>query len=202
MNVPKLLKARQLHSRIFAVLALVLVLFTQPMISPGTPVRHFMTWSGYALVIIGTFGRMYCSVFIGGRKNDEVVRIGPFSVVRNPLYVFSFIAVLGIGLESGAFIMLCLLVGAFILYYPLVVAREEAFLKDRFGAPYETYMREVPRWIPKLSLWVEPETCEVKPKFVRRTALDAIWFFVPLPCFVFINMAHALHELPVWFLLP
>src|SRR5579871_3425525 len=118
-NVPKLLKARQLHSRIFAVLAVLLLLISQPWMADDNPLRQMMMWLGYALVIAGAFGRAYCSAFIGGRKNDVVVREGPFSVVRNPLYVFSFMAAVGIGMESGMFVMLALLAGAFILYYPL-----------------------------------------------------------------------------------
>ena len=202
IHVPKLLKARQLHSRIFAVLAVLLVLFTQPLIHPGTLPRQIMLWLGYTLVIVGAFGRIYCSAFIGGRKNDVVVRDGPFSVVRNPLYVFSFLAVLGIGLESGMFVLVGLLCGAFMLYYPIVVAKEEAFLKNKFGEPYETYMREVPRWWPKLKLWNEPEQYDAKPKFIRKTAMDAAIFFLPLPCFIFITMMHAFHTLPVLFTLP
>jgi len=202
MSVPKLLKARQLHSRIFAVLAVGLVLVSQPMMHPGWQIRHLMTWGGYFLVMVGGFGRVYCSAFIGGRKNDEVVRLGPFSVVRNPLYVCSFLAVVGIGLESGMVTLLGLLAGAFALYYPLVVAREEAFLTERFGDAYKEYKREVPRWIPKWKLWNEPEQYDAKPRFIRRTALDAMLFFVPLPCFVFINMAHAFQTLPVWLTLP
>jgi len=200
--IPKLLKARQLHSRIFAVLAVALVLVSEPAFRE-TPMLHMvMRWTGYILVIIGAFGRIYCSAFIGGRKNDEVVRSGPFSIVRNPLYVFSFLAVVGIGLESEMFSFLALLVGVFVLYYPLVVIREEAFLKDRFGAAYETYLKEVPRWIPKFSLWSEPTQLDSMPKFIRRTAMDAAIFFLPLPCFIFITMAHAFHYVPVWVALP
>ena len=201
-HIPKLLKERQTHSRIFAVLAVGLIIVSQPLIHPGTLPRQIMLWLGYVLVILGAFGRVYCSAFIGGRKNDEVVRLGPFSIVRNPLYVFSFLAVLGIGLESGMFSLIALLCGAYVLYYPLVVAREEAFLKNKFGEAYEVYLREVPRWFPNLKLWNEPEQFDAKPKFIRRTALDAALFFLPLPCFIVINMMHAMGTLPVWFTLP
>ena len=202
IKIPKLLKARQFHSRIFAVLVIGLILVSQPMLHPGTLPRHLMLWSGYILVIFGAFGRIYCSAFIGGRKNDEIVRSGPFSIVRNPLYVFSFLAVVGIGLESGMFLLVTLLCAAFIFYYQIVVAKEEAFLKDKFGAPYEAYLKEVPRWIPKFKLWNEPEQFDAKPKFIRRTAMDAAIFFLPLPCFIFITMMHAYETLPVWFTLP
>jgi hypothetical protein len=147
-------------------------------------------------------GRAYCSTFIGGRKNDVVVRQGPFSVVRNPLYVFSFLAVVGIALQSGMYTMLFLLAGAFILYYPLVVEKEEAFLLNKFGEPYEIYMREVPRWIPNPNLWREPEQFDARPRFIRRTLMDASIFFLPLPCFAIIERLHASGILPLWLTLP
>lgn len=197
-----LLKARQLHSRIFAVLAILLVLFSQPMMPINSWLRFSFIWLGYVLVIVGAFGRVYCSAFIGGRKNDVVVREGPFSVVRNPLYVFSFLATLGIGLQSGMITLLVLLTGAFILYYPLVVKKEEAFLLNKFGEPYNAYMQEIPRWLPNLKLWNEPEQLDAKPKFIRRTALDAAIFFLPLPAFALIGILQAHKILPVWLTLP
>ena len=197
-NNPTLLKARQRHSRIFAV-ALVAILFvSKPMFAAGNFPRECLLWLGYALVIVGTFGRVYCSAFIGGRKNDEVVRSGPFSVVRNPLYVFSFIAVVGIGLQSGMLLLTAVLVASFILYYPLVVAKEEAFLEHKFGEPYAKYKQEVPRWFPNLKLWNEPEQVDAKPKFIRHTMLDAAIFFLPLPCFAIINSLQFHGILPVW----
>ena len=202
MAIPKLLKERQFHSRVFASFFLILLLISQPKPWHNDWFRAVMMWVGYALVMVGTFGRIYCSAFIGGKKNDMVVRDGPFSVVRNPLYVFSFIAVAGIGLESQMFVVLVLLVGTFMLYYPNVVAKEEAFLKHKFGEPYEKYMKEVPRWFPSFRLFVEPEQFESRPRFIRKTALDAAIFFLPLPCFNLIYIMQFYHWLPAWLILP
>jgi protein-S-isoprenylcysteine O-methyltransferase Ste14 len=199
---PRLLKARQLHTRIFAVLLLVLVAVTAPQLDSSSVLRFVMRWVGYLLVIVGTFGRIYTSVFIGGKKNDVVVRDGMFAVVRNPLYVFSFIAVAGIGLQSGMLTILVLLLGAFCLYYPKVVAREEAFLLHRFGEEYAAYMREVPRWLPRLSLWKETGQVEINPKFIRNALKDALVFFLPLPFFVVVSVLHTHDILPVWLILP
>jgi protein-S-isoprenylcysteine O-methyltransferase Ste14 len=199
---PKLLKARQRHSRWFAVVLVVVLLVSQPLLSDGGFLREFMALLGYALVIIGALGRVYCSAFIGGRKNDEVVRVGVFSVVRNPLYVFSFIAVLGVGLQSGMLLVLAVLVAAFVLYYPLVVAKEEAFLQHKFGESYVKYMQEVPRWIPNFNLWNEPEQMDAKPKFIRQTILDACVFFLPLPCFILIAHLQAAGIIHVIFTIP
>lgn len=201
-RAPRLLKARQLHTRIFAVLLLALVAVATPQMDSSSLLRFALRWVGYLLVIAGTFGRIYASIFIGGRKNNVIVREGIFSVVRNPLYVFSFIAIVGIGLQSGMFSILAVLVGAFLLYYPKVVACEEAFLLHKFGEDYAAYMREVPRWLPRFSLWKEPETVEMKPKFIRNAMKDALVFFLPLPALVIVSFLHTHGILPVWLTLP
>lgn len=197
-DMPKLLKARQSHSRLFAALMVGLLLVSQPRLPEGSVPREAMLWLGYLLVIAGVLGRAYCSAYIGGRKNDTVIKDGPFSVVRNPLYVFSFIAMCGVGLQSGMLTVLIILVTSFMLYYPFVVAKEEIFLHHKFGEAYETYARAVPRWFPDFRLWSEPEQIEVRPKFLRRTLMDAAIFFLPLPCFLFIAKLQAVGILPVW----
>lgn len=195
-DMPKLLKARRRHSQLFAVSMIALLLVSAPRLDGF--LREIMMWLGYALVIAGAMGRAYCSAYIGGRKNDVVVREGPFSVVRNPLYVFSFIATLGIGLQSGMFTILILLSGTFLIYYPLVVAKEEQFLHHKFGEAYAAYVRDVPRWIPNRKLWREPEHVETMPKFLRKTLMDASLFFLPMPVFQLLHWLHASGSLPVW----
>lgn len=199
--LPKLLKARQFHSRLFAVAIVGLLLVSAPA-STNSLTLHIMTWLGYVLVIIGAFGRVYCSSFIGGRKNDAIMRAGPYSVVRNPLYVFSFLATIGIGLQSGMLTVAALLVIAFLVYYPFVVKREENFLSAKFGESYAQYVREVPRWIPNMKLWSEPEESSCMPKFIRRTMGDALIFFLPFPAFALIAILQYSHILPVWLILP
>jgi hypothetical protein len=95
-----------------------------------------------------------------------------------------------------------LLCGAFALYYPLVVAKEEAFLSHKFGEPYDRYRQEVPRWLPRLSQWHEPEHVDAMPRFIRRTMCDAAVFFLPLPCFLLIRFLQAQLVLPTWLTLP
>lgn len=201
-DLPKLLKERQMHSRMFAVGVVLLVLFCRPLL----PLRSFsgqlMVWIGYALVIAGAMGRIYCSLFIGGRKNNAVVRDGPFSVVRNPLYVFSFLAMVGCGLQTGMLTVTVLLIAAFALYYPQVVAKEEQFLSHKFGEAYEAYKREVPRWEPDFKLWRQPEEVAVKPEFVYKTIKDAAVFFLPLPLLSVLHTLQGRKILAAWLQLP
>jgi hypothetical protein len=95
-----------------------------------------------------------------------------------------------------------LLAAVFILYYPLVVAKEEAFLENKFGEPYRDYKLQVPRWLPNFKLWNEPPHGDAMPPFIRRTALDALAFFAALPALLLIHGLQQSGMLPIWLTLP
>ncbi|NBO18999.1 MAG: isoprenylcysteine carboxylmethyltransferase family protein [Proteobacteria bacterium] len=201
-TAPKLLKARQRHTRWFAALLVLAILFSRGMMPPDGFWVELLQWVGYALVIACVLGRSYCSAFIGGIKNEGVMRMGPYGVVRNPLYVFSFLGVVGIGLQSGSILVAALLVATFMAYYTAVVAKEEAFLENKFGDEYRQYKAEVPRWLPALSKWREPEEMLTRPRFIRQTMMDAAVFFVALPAFETLEVLHAHGIIPTLLTLP
>ncbi len=131
------------------------------------------------LILLGTaaFGRVWCLVYVAGKKDNVLVRQGPYSVVRNPLYVFSFIGVVGLGLAVENPLLSVVLAIAFVLYYRHVVPREEESLKQEFGEAYADYLRTTPRWIPRMALYDEPRTLEsVNVRAVRQGILQASWF--------------------------
>jgi protein-S-isoprenylcysteine O-methyltransferase Ste14 len=47
-------------------------------------------------------GRTWCSLDISGRKKRELVTVGPYALVRNPLYIFTLLEAFGIGAQSGS----------------------------------------------------------------------------------------------------
>lgn len=197
-----LLKARIRHTRFFVFALLPIVIFSLGMLAENGPAHEIMEWAGHVLVILCVLGRSYCSAYIGGRKNDEVICEGPFSIVRNPLYVFSFIGIAGIGLQSGMVTLPVLLLLVFALYYPKVVAREEAFLLHKFGDVYRDYMQKTPRWWPRWENWIEPEYISTQPRLLRESMRDAAMFFVALPIFELLDALRANGLLPVYLLLP
>lgn len=197
-----LLKARRRHT-IWAIIFLIpLVVFSGQWLEDGGIAHALQDWVGYALVIVCVLGRTYSSLFVGGKKNDVLVQEGMFSVVRNPLYLFSLIGVVGIGLQSGKFTLLALFMVAFLMYYKRVIDKEEAFLRQKFGVAYDVYYQSTPRWLPRWSQWHAPQHVDANPDRVLKTMLDALMFFVPLPLFELLEMLHDKGYLETYFNLP
>jgi protein-S-isoprenylcysteine O-methyltransferase Ste14 len=79
---------------------------------------------------------------------DSLVQEGVFAHSRNPLYLGNFLALVGFCLIHNS--TLCYAVGIpfFALAYLAIVAAEEEYLRQKFGAEYEAYCRRVPRFFP------------------------------------------------------
>ena len=88
----------------------------------------------------------------------EVIVAGPFARVRNPLYVGNVLTYVGIGVMSNAlfpWLLLTALAWFSFQYYQIVMAEEE-FLEKEFGMAYLEFKRNVPRFIPRLSVYINP----------------------------------------------
>ena len=142
--------------------------------SPMTTTALFTL--GMFFVAIGSLGRMWCSVYIAGYKDRTLITQGPYSVCRNPLYFFSTFGALGVGCCTETLTFPLAILVAMVLYYPLVVRKEERRLREYFGSDFDAYAKRVPAFFPKLPLFAEPETYTVKPAAYRRHMFSALWF--------------------------
>lgn len=200
VDIASVQMARKLGLLVTLTIFAVLFFFGGPTWSHA--VHEAMRWLGAGLIFICISGRTWCSLYIGGRKNHELVMTGPYSVSRNPLYVFSIIGALGIGAQFGA-VSVALLAGvcAWTIHI-LVVKQEERLLLAEHGDVYARYFAEVPRFFPRFSLWKNVDALVVRPWTVARTYADACFFLVAIPAAAVLDFLHTLGLLRVFFRLP
>lgn len=186
-------------SRALILCALALVLVSSPpKVLAGWPAELF-EMLGYALLVAATLWRIWCLVFIAGSKDTELAQLGPYSIVRNPLYIGNFLGAVGFGFAVEMPYLAALIAAVFAALYPSVVRREEARLAQLFGERYRQYCARVPRWLPDLSLYREPETLSVAPRRIRNGILDAMWFLWAFALWEFIEVLHETGILPTLF---
>ena len=91
---------------------------------------------GAVLVGAATMGRLWCSLYIAGYKNGTLITVGPYSISRNPLYFFSFVGAVGLGLATETFTFGVVFALWFVLFYPAVIRAEEQRLSELHGARF------------------------------------------------------------------
>ena len=186
-------------SRAILAAALVYVLF-------GAPPEFMQGWAGevfrlcgYVLMVAGSLWRVWCLTFIGGTKDAVLTTTGPYSVVRNPLYFGSFLGVIGFGIAVRLPLLPIVLLVTFAALYPAVVANEEKRLDEFFGDTYRRYRDATPCWVPRWSLYTEPEAISVSPQKVRQGILDAMWYMWAYAFVQLLDLLHGHGILPVLF---
>ena len=132
--------------------------------------------SGVVLTLLGESIRFWGVAYAGnltrvtgGVGAPEVVIAGPFSYVRNPLYIGNICMYTGIGLMANALTPWLVLVALvyFIVQYSLIVSLEEEFLEREFGEGYREYKNNVPRFFPKLRPYQNPRQEHQKPNWAE-----------------------------------
>lgn len=184
------------------VLAGAALLITTSRWSEGGLVHESIEWAGIVLIGIGVAGRTWCSLYIGGRKNFELIQDGPYSLVRNPLYVFSIVSAAGAGAQMGS-VVAALTYGIATWAIFLWMAKlEEAAMWKNFGDAYRDYAGKVPRLWPRFTGYHSRRTLEVYPHNVVVTFFDASLFWVAVPVMEAFDYLQAAGYLPTLLRLP
>ena len=143
---------------------------TVTLVVPGLILwRNGAEGGGWALVLVGAvlvaagvalvawtatlFARIGRGTIAPWDPTSRLVVLGPYRHVRNPMISGVLAILLGEAAIFASVPLLLWFAGVFAvnaLYLPLV---EEPGLRKRFGADYDAYRANVPRWLPRLSPW-------------------------------------------------
>ena len=74
---------------------------------------------------------------------------GPYALTRNPLYLGNLLITLGLCVVAHDVRLLAAVALLFFVQYRAIIAAEERFLRERFGAQFEAYCARVPRFWPR-----------------------------------------------------
>ncbi len=122
-------------------------------------VARISGFAGLALILMGGVVYLHCvwSFAWVGRGTPapidppkEMVAVGIYRHVRNPMYVGVCALLMGEALLFQSWRLLAYALLAWLLCHLFVVFYEEPHLRRKFGESYVSYCRAVPRWIPRL----------------------------------------------------
>ncbi|WP_424832535.1 methyltransferase family protein [Ruegeria sp.] len=84
-------------------------------------------------------------------ESEGLVTGGMYAYSRNPQYVTSVLATVGLGIASGSWMTLALAAILFVIYF-LFVLNEERWLLHGYGRAFQEYMQSTPRFVDERSL--------------------------------------------------
>jgi len=146
---------------------------------------------GLLLILWCIEGRIWSSIFIGGRKTEELGTHGPYALCRNPLYFYSWLGAIGIACATGMVSVIVSAAFVFWLVFHLTIRAEERNLLRLHGAEYLDYCQNIPRFFPPLRASVIPSTYHIYPDRVRQTIAEARWFLFGWVLMLIIHLLHA-----------
>jgi protein-S-isoprenylcysteine O-methyltransferase Ste14 len=129
--------------------------------------------AGFLLVAAAVLGRLWTTLFIAGRKGEQLVSDGPYSACRHPLYLCSVLAAAGIGLTARSLLLALVLPAAIGLVTALAARREERELRALHPGAWDAYRLRVPAFWPAWRQYRAPERVDVPTAIYRKAFLDA-----------------------------
>jgi len=130
------------------------------------PIRFALPWTAPAALICSAlvvlFGGLAIAIFSAATKamgknwsvvartraDHQLVRSGPFALVRHPIYLALLLYMLSFGVGFGHVRQLVVAVPIYLLGATIRVREEEKLLSAQFGDAHATYVREVPAFLP------------------------------------------------------
>lgn len=129
--------------------AILLIVFAKPHL-PGIVIGIF-------LILLGEAIRVWAAGHL--QKNEVLTVSGPYSYVKNPLYIGSILITAGFCILADNIYLLAAAMFMFCFHYiPYKKRVEGERLKRIFGRRYEDYDEKVPEYLPRLTPYSKEET--------------------------------------------
>lgn len=165
----------------FAVVSFLLLFALTSSAREAGPTLDAFRWIGIVAIVVCILGRTWCTLYIDGRKIEQLVTVGPYSVCRNPLYSFNILGVAGMAAQHGSLLLVAAFCTFTWLVFLVVAMLEESFLANMHGDMFADYVRSTPRFLPNPRLWRDVFTVTVRPPKILRTFGDGLCFLIPVP---------------------
>lgn len=144
------------------------------------------------IALFGIFIRIYTIAYRPQNMDSDVlITKGAYSIVRNPLYLGNFFIFFGITMMSQSWEIVITNSLLMIIFYSLVVLKEEDALKSKFGKNYINWAQNVNCFIPSFKNYIKPDS-HFSIKNVISHEHD-VWFLVTL-CFVALEVIRGYFE--------
>jgi len=158
--------------------------------------------AGFLLVAAAVLGRLWTTLFIAGRKEEELVREGPYSICRHPLYLCSVIASLGIALTTRSVVLTVALPALVGVIAGIAARREDRALSQAHPDDWPVYRDAVPGFLLAWSRHRMPDRVSVPPTIYRKAFLDAASFLALWLAVLLLETLRAGGAWPALFRLP
>ncbi|MFI5411077.1 methyltransferase family protein [Kaistia sp. UC242_56] len=159
-------------------------------------VHEFLESAGFCLVLVCVAGRMWSILYIGSRKNRALTTLGPYSMTRNPLYLFSTIGAVGVGLIFGS-VLIALMLGVFsYIAFTMTATKEADHLRTLFGDEFVAYAARTPLFWPNFALYRDSPDVAFSTHALKRTFLDGLLFLAIFPLMEALEYVQNLDFLP------
>ena len=114
-----------------------------------------IAWTGFGIAAVGCAFAIWARFLLGTnwsatvtlKQEHELVRRGPYAIVRHPIYSGGLVGLFGTAIAEGELRGLLGVALAFVAWR-MKSQLEESFLKDQFGAEYLRYQQQVKALIP------------------------------------------------------
>ncbi len=152
------------------------------------------SYIGFSLVVLGGFGRIWASLYLEGFKTRKLIKEGPYSMVRNPLYFFSLMLFLGMCFAIKSIAVSFALLVVFVLFHIPTILNEEKVLLNTHDESYKAYYESTPRLLPNIFKYKKTESTDmiqVRIKSIIKRLWEVIGYlflFTLIDFFYFVGL--------------